>query len=326
MKLFVMKKVIQNKAIPSETIAAYLDGRATAEECGAIIDALQKDASLRELFRISLAIDSPEPLPMTAMAANCENSSRCCLKCECHILRKRGISFDEKTLENHAVENGWLDNDGTALYNIGRLLESFGITVSRTYGCSIVDISNALNEGRDVIVAVDGGELTGDRDKELLEDIYNGHKPDHTVVILSCNTEKRLVTLFDPDSTHEEDAYSFKVFLDAWADSNYYMITVNPDGMNDYVPKPIDLSDVELSEELNDLREAIAENAHEVWAENRMAEGWKYGPQRDDALKQTPDMVPYSQLPESEKKYDREMAVKTIKLLLKLGYDIVKRK
>ena len=63
MKLFVMKKVIQNKAIPSETIAAYLDGRATAEECGAIIDALQKDASLRELFRISLAIDSPEPLP-----------------------------------------------------------------------------------------------------------------------------------------------------------------------------------------------------------------------------------------------------------------------
>lgn len=96
--------------------------------------------------------------------------------------------------------------------------------------------------------------------------------------------------------------------------------------MNNYVPKPIDLSDVELSEELNDLREAIAENAHEVWAENRMAEGWKYGPQRDDALKQTPDMVPYSQLPESEKNYDREMAVKTIKLLIKLGYDIVKRK
>ena len=326
MKLFVMKKVIQNKAIPSETIAAYLDGKATAEECEAIIDALQKDASLRELLRISLATDSPEPLPMTAMAANCENNCRCCLKCESYILRKRGIAFNEKTLENHAAENGWLDDKGTALFNIGRLLESFGITVSRTYGSSIIDINNALNEGKDVIVAVDGGELTGDREKEFLEDIHDGHKPDHTVVILSCDTEKRLVTLFDPDSTHGEDTYSFKVFLDAWADSNYYMIIVNPNGMNNYVPKPIDLSDVELSEELNDLREAIAENAHEVWAENRMAEGWKYGPQRDDVLKQTPDMVPYSQLPESEKNYDREMAVKTIKLLIKLGYDIVKRK
>ena len=95
--------------------------------------------------------------------------------------------------------------------------------------------------------------------------------------------------------------------------------------MKTYVPKPIDLSDVELTEDLNELREAIAENAHEVWAENRQAEGWSYGPQRDDKLKQTPDMVPYSQLPESEKEYDREMAIKTIKLLYKLGYDIVKR-
>lgn len=95
--------------------------------------------------------------------------------------------------------------------------------------------------------------------------------------------------------------------------------------MKKYIPKPIDLSDVVLTEDLNELREAIAENAHEVWAEHRIAEGWSYGPQRDDHLKQTPDMVPYSQLPEEEKKYDREMAMKTIKLLKKLGYDVIKR-
>lgn len=95
--------------------------------------------------------------------------------------------------------------------------------------------------------------------------------------------------------------------------------------MKKYIPQPIDLSDVELTEDLNELREAIAENAHEVWAEHRIAEGWTYGPQRDDRLKQTPDMVPYSQLPDGEKKYDREMAMKTIKLLKKLGYDLIKR-
>ena len=95
--------------------------------------------------------------------------------------------------------------------------------------------------------------------------------------------------------------------------------------MKNYVPKPIDLSDVELNEDLTDLREAIAENAHEVWAQNRQAEGWTYGPQRDDKLKQTPDMVPYADLTDGEKKYDREMAINTIKLLHKLGYDLIKR-
>ncbi|MBO5471374.1 MAG: hypothetical protein J5976_02905 [Bacteroidales bacterium] len=95
--------------------------------------------------------------------------------------------------------------------------------------------------------------------------------------------------------------------------------------MNEYIPNPIDISDVELSEDLNELREAIAENAHEIWAENRMAEGWTYGPVRNDELKQNPDLIPYSMLPESEKEYDRQMAIKTIKLLIKLGYDLIKR-
>ncbi|MBQ8335812.1 MAG: Ryanodine receptor Ryr [Tidjanibacter sp.] len=95
--------------------------------------------------------------------------------------------------------------------------------------------------------------------------------------------------------------------------------------MNSYNPRPIDLSDVELPAELVELREAIAENAHDVWAAERQAQGWTYGPTRDDAKRQTPCMVPYSQLPDSEKKFDRDMAVGTIKLLKKLGYDIVKR-
>ncbi|MBE6201090.1 MAG: Ryanodine receptor Ryr [Rikenellaceae bacterium] len=94
--------------------------------------------------------------------------------------------------------------------------------------------------------------------------------------------------------------------------------------MNSYNPRPIDLSDVELPAELVELREAIAENAHDVWAAERQAQGWTYGPTRDDAKRQTPCMVPYSQLPDSEKKFDRDMAVGTIKLLKKLGYDIVK--
>ena len=73
-----------------------------------------------------------------------------------------------------------------------------------------------------------------------------------------------------------------------------------------------------------DLREAIAENAHDVWAEARIEEGWTYGPVRDDAHKKHPDLIPYSALPESEKEYDRIMAFNTIKLVRKLGFKIVK--
>ena len=73
-----------------------------------------------------------------------------------------------------------------------------------------------------------------------------------------------------------------------------------------------------------DLREAIAENAHDVWADARIKEGWTFGPERDDVNKKHPDIIPYSALPDSEKEYDRIMAFDTIKLVKKLGYKIVK--
>ena len=88
--------------------------------------------------------------------------------------------------------------------------------------------------------------------------------------------------------------------------------------VEEYNPQPINLDNIPLGEELNELIEAIAENAHDVWAVARMKEGWTYGPVRDDAKKQHPDLVPYSALPDSEKEYDRLMAANTIKLVRKL--------
>ena len=94
--------------------------------------------------------------------------------------------------------------------------------------------------------------------------------------------------------------------------------------MNNYYPKPIDLSDVELPEGLNELVEQIAKNVHEVWAQSRMEQGWAYGPQRDDTLKQHPCLVPYEELPEVEKDYDRDTALGTLRLIKKLGFTISK--
>jgi len=91
-----------------------------------------------------------------------------------------------------------------------------------------------------------------------------------------------------------------------------------------YVPCPVDTHEIELPPRLDDLIETMAKNVHEVWAMKRKAEGWTWGPERNDSLLQTPDMTPYSNLSEEEKDYDRQMALQTLKLVQKMGYRIVK--
>lgn len=90
-----------------------------------------------------------------------------------------------------------------------------------------------------------------------------------------------------------------------------------------YVPQPMDTSDVQLPEELNELVEKMARNVHEVWAQSRISQGWTYGPERNDALKHHPCLVPYEDLPEVEKDYDRDTALGTLKLICKLGFEIM---
>jgi hypothetical protein len=91
-----------------------------------------------------------------------------------------------------------------------------------------------------------------------------------------------------------------------------------------YHPHPLDTSHVALPESLLPLLEQLAENTHEVWAAQRIKEGWTYGPKRDDAHKHHPCLVPYDQLPESEKVYDRQTASETLKAVIALGYEIRK--
>ncbi|MDD5870897.1 MAG: RyR domain-containing protein [Bacteroidales bacterium] len=93
----------------------------------------------------------------------------------------------------------------------------------------------------------------------------------------------------------------------------------------EYTPKPIDTSAVELPAELEPLVEQMAKNVHEVWAQKRMEEGWRYGDKRDDELRLHPCLVAYEQLPEIEKEYDRSTALGTLKLIMKLGFSIEKR-
>ena len=91
-----------------------------------------------------------------------------------------------------------------------------------------------------------------------------------------------------------------------------------------YTPQPIDTNDVVLPKELNELAEMIAKNVHEVWSAGRMKDGWTFGEVRNDAEWQHPCLVPYEELTEAEKEYDRKTSQETLKLIMKLGFKIVR--
>ena len=95
--------------------------------------------------------------------------------------------------------------------------------------------------------------------------------------------------------------------------------------MATYTPLTIDTSNVTLSRQLKSLVEKLAENNHDHWARKRIAEGWTYGVERNDTRKEHPDLLPYKQLPESEKEYDRRTVIETLKAIIALGYEVKKQ-
>ena len=91
-----------------------------------------------------------------------------------------------------------------------------------------------------------------------------------------------------------------------------------------YTPNPLDTSNVSLSSDVSAMSEVLAKNTHEAWAAGRIAQWWTYGNVRDDANKKHPCLIPYDDLPELEKEYDRATAMETLKAIIKFGFAIEK--
>ena len=142
-------------------------------------------------------------------------------------------------------------------------------------------------------------------------------------VVIKANQISDLVELYVPKS-NDIQVFPIATFVEAWEATGGLCTTAFPADEKTYRPKLIDLEHIELPEGFAALREEIAESAHDRWAMERQSEGWTYGLKRDDTKLETPDMVPYTKLPESEKQYDRIMAENTLKLLIALGYKIEK--
>ena len=311
--------------ISDELLAAYLDGNTSKEETEQVLQALKKDKHLQEVLDIALQTEeeaivvslnttfSSEVIPMLQKAA-ISGENICAVLCEIFILHRRQLPYDEEWLLNTARRKDWLKPEGTPLYCLGNLLAYSGMFVSRKYDSTIDDILQALKKDNDVVVGVDREKLYAEEID--LEDLTN-----HAIVV--THIEDGRVTIFDPYEEPYISIIPMSDFLNAWKESHNYMIQVLQ-SVEEYEPHPIDVDSIPLDGDLEELQEAIAENAHDVWAEARKKEGWTYGKERDDSNKLHPDLIPYTALPDSEKEYDRIMAFNTIKLVKKLGFDIVK--
>ena len=311
--------------ISDELLAAFLDGNTNAEDTMRVLNAAEQDMELQEIIRIASEVDEdmaitikPTIIPMTAMAAKKKETYLCDIECEEFVLHQFGIEVTHKSLLDTAYKNCWLKDKGMPLYNIGRLLEKNNLPVSRRYNSTIEEVVRLLS-ARNQLIAVVDDTLLGNAQSSA-----NQH-PNHAVAISSISVETDEIILFNPNTDEELTKYSISSFMEAWRQSNNYLVVVNTTDKFIYDPSPIGLDDVVLSDDLTELQEAIAENAHEIWAKNRRNQGWSYGPERNDQKKETPDMIPYCNLPESEKLYDREMAMQTLKLVKKLGFEIVKK-
>lgn len=228
-----MRDDIIVNGVTEEMVAAFLDGNATLEETQMILRELPHSDELQEIISIATGVDrdlalgfnAEEVLLKSAYAASSQRGNLCCWECEKHILNKHNIAYDEERLLQLAEENMWHCESGTPLDNVGRYLENSGMMIEKRFNCNINDIVEALEDNKDVIVAVDGGELLGDLWAEMMEDIFEGEKPDHTVVVLGYDKNQNSVTIYDPNSENNTDSYPVSQFVDAWDDSKNYMVT-----------------------------------------------------------------------------------------------------
>lgn len=305
--------------ISDEMLAAFLDGNLSADETMQVVSAIGSEKEVAEILSLSDAIDNLAQsddryiIPMGALAAaNPENL--CSFDCEVFILQHLDYDIDHWSLLETAKANNWLREKGTPLHHVGRLLELKGLHVDRKYDATISDLATALANGKQIIAIIDNNMLN---QQESVD-----QTPRYHAIYVTGVEEDGSISYLNLETLLEEEIGK-AAFEKAWKRSSNFMMTTSRYS-TEYNPQPIDVEHIDLDASLEELTEAIAENAHDIWARARMDEGWTYGVVRDDAKKHHPDLVPYAQLPESEKEYDRLMAMNTLRLVRRLGYDFIK--
>lgn len=74
-----------------------------------------------------------------------------------------------------------------------------------------------------------------------------------------------------------------------------------------------------------EFAEILAQRVHDAWMASRLAQGWRFGPKRNDEKKLHPCLVPYQCLPENEKEIDRSTVNAVLHAIEQENYMLVKK-
>lgn len=190
-------------------------------------DELEKLTGIKKANLYNIKKRALAALEKIARIARTKGDVLCSVRCEEFILHCFGIHKTLSELRDLATSRGWLTDDGAFVNDLGNTAAEYGLKVEKLDNATLEDIIAAIDDGKQVMAAVDGGELIGDPVEERIEDVFVGGIVDHCVVVLSVYVEGNEVALFDPAFGPIPLTVSIAHFLDAWADSNYHCIIID---------------------------------------------------------------------------------------------------
>ncbi len=319
--------------ITNDIMERFLQGQTSVEETAEIMMAIAVNPELEELVvnhrRMAYTQEQMEDygsfIPIGSMAAD-DGQNLCDFQCETYILKAFGKEIEESTLAKESRQNYWLRGEGTPLYNMGKLLERNDFLVHRRFNATLDELEEALKEHK-VIVVVNGDTLIGKEIDIFSEDFSFEDNPNHAVVVLSVNKETDKVTIYNPAVQEEATVYDLDKFENAWEESRHYMVTARIKQFpQEYKPQPVDVSKINLNDDLEELIDVIAEDLHDVWARDKMNAGYTYAPLDSNGHEEKGHnhyLVPYFMLQDKDKEPDQKNARQTLKLLKRLGYRLV---
>jgi len=193
---------------------------------GMSFDELEKVTGIKKANLYNIKKRALNALAKIARIAQSRGDVLCAVRCEEFILHSFGIHKTLEELRDLAFEKGWLTEEGAYVKDLGNTADTYGLEVEKLEDATLQDIIKALEEGKQVIAAVDGGELIGDPLEERLEDIMVGGVVDHCVVVLSASVRNDEVALYDPAFGPIPLTVTIAHFLDAWEDSHYHCVLI----------------------------------------------------------------------------------------------------
>lgn len=194
---------------------------------GMSFDDLEKVTGIKKANLYNIKKRALNAMEKIARIARSRGDVLCAVRCEEFILHCFGIHKAIPELRDLALDKGWLTDDGAYVQDLGNTAAHFGLKVDKLEDATLQDIIKAIDEGKQVIAAVDGGELIGDPLEERIEDVFVGKIVDHCVVVLSASVPNDEVALYDPSFGPIPLTVSIAHFLDAWEDSNYHCVLVS---------------------------------------------------------------------------------------------------